>query len=64
MRGLLTALGALLIAAGSLFALQGAGIVMWPAESFMLREASWVTYGIAIALVGVALLALARRRRR
>lgn len=64
MRGLLTALGALLIAAGTLFALQGAGVVMWPSESFMLRQTNWVTYGIAIALVGVALLALARRRGR
>lgn len=64
MSGLLTALGVLLIAAGTLFALQGAGVVMWPAESFMLRQDSWVTYGIAIALTGVAFLALARRRRR
>lgn len=64
MRGLLTALGALLILAGGLWALQGAGVVMWPAESFMLRQQNWVTYGIATALLGVALIALGRRRRR
>ena len=63
MRTLLTVLGVLLIAAGTLWALQGAGIVMWPAESFMLRERSWITYGVVTALVGVVLLALARRRR-
>jgi hypothetical protein len=62
-RALLAALGVLLILAGALWALQGAGIVMWPAESFMLREQNWVTYGVATALVGVTLLALARRRR-
>lgn len=64
MRILLTVLGALLILAGTLWALQGAGIVMWPAESFMLREKSWITNGIVTALVGVVLIALARRRRR
>lgn len=64
MRGLLTAFGIALWLAGGLFALQGAGVVMWPAESFMLRQQSWVGYGIAIALAGLALIALARRRRR
>ena len=58
----LTVLGLLLIAAGIFWALQGAGIVMWPAESFMLRQEAWVTYGIATALVGAVLIGLARRR--
>lgn len=64
MRGLLTAFGIALLLAGGLFALQGAGVVMWPAESFMLRQQSWVGYGITIALAGVAFITLARRRRR
>lgn len=64
MRTALTILGVLLILAGTLWALQGAGLVMWPADSFMLRQQSWVTYGIATALLGVALIALGRRRRR
>ncbi len=63
MRGVATALGVLLILAGTLWALQGAGVVAWPADSFMLRQKSWVTYGIGTALVGVALIALGRRRR-
>ena len=63
MRAILTILGGLLILAGGLWALQGAGVVMWPADSFMLRQQNWVTYGIATALVGVALIALGRRRR-
>lgn len=63
-RTVLTTVGALLIAAGALWALQGAGIVMWPAESFMLAEQNWVTYGIATVLIGVALIALGRRRGR
>lgn len=64
MRTALTILGVLLILAGTLWALQGAGLVMWPADSFMLRQQSWVTYGIATALLGVALIALGRRCRR
>lgn len=59
----LTVLGLLLIAAGGLWALQGSGVVMWPAESFMLRQKSWVTYGLVTAFVGVFMVALARRGR-
>jgi hypothetical protein len=61
-RGLLV-LGLLLIAAGIFWALQGAGVVMWPAESFMLRQESWVTYGIVTALIGIAVIGLSRRSR-
>ena len=64
MRGALSFLGVLLILAGGLWALQGAGLVMWPTHSFMLRQESWVTYGIATALLGVAVIALGRRQRR
>ena len=63
MRGISIAIGVLLVLAGTLWALQGAGIVMWPAESFMLRQRSWVAYGIGTALVGAVMVALARRRR-
>ena len=61
-RGLMV-LGLLLIAAGIFWALQGAGIVMWPAESFMLRQDDWVTYGIVTALGGAAMIGLAQRSR-
>ncbi len=62
-RNALTLLGILLVLAGALWALQGAGLVMWPASSFMLQQQSWVSYGIVTALVGAALIALARARR-
>ena len=64
MRAVPIVLGIVLILAGGLWALQGAGLVMWPADSFMLQQQGWVTYGIATALAGVALLELARRIRR
>lgn len=55
--------GWLLVAAGIFWALQGAGVVMWPAESFMLQQNDWITYGIVTALAGAALIGLSRRRR-
>ena len=42
MKLVLQILGVALILAGGLWALQGAGIVMWPAESFMLAQREWV----------------------
>ena len=62
-RRIIFAVGVLLILAGLLWALQGAGMVMWPASSFMLQQQEWVTYGVVTALVGVALIGLSRRRR-
>jgi hypothetical protein len=55
--------GIIVTAFGILFALQGAGVIHWPAESFMLGNRDWVEYGIVIALIGVALLFTARRIR-
>ena len=60
-RTVLAVLGALLGAAGGLWALQGAGLVMWPASSFMLRQQDWIIYGLCTALVGVVLIAGSRR---
>jgi hypothetical protein len=57
------ALGVLVTAAGVLFALQGAGIVHWPAESFMVGTRDWIEYGIVIAMIGVGLMLAARRMR-
>lgn len=54
--------GVVLLAFGLLFAGQGAGLVMWPAESFMLANRAWVVYGLAIAAGGAALVWWARRR--
>ena len=63
MKALLTILGILLLLAGLLFAGQGAGLIMWPASSFMLAQGQWVLYGLVIAAVGAALLLAGRRRR-
>ncbi|HUQ12861.1 MAG TPA: hypothetical protein VM055_01120 [Novosphingobium sp.] len=62
MRVVLQILGLLLILSGGLWALQGAGLVMWPAESFMLAQRQWVLYGLITVGIGAALLWWARRR--
>ena len=63
MKGLLTVLGVLLVAAGLLFAGQGAGIVRWPSGSFMLGADRWVTYGLVLAGIGLLLIIVGWGRR-
>ena len=62
MKLVLQVLGVALILAGGLWALQGAGIVMWPAESFMLAQDQWILYGLITAAIGALLIWWARRR--
>ena len=63
MKGLLTVIGVLLLAAGLLFAGQGAGIIDWPSSSFMLGADRWVTYGLVLAGVGLLFIIVGWRRR-
>lgn len=48
---------------GGLWALQGLGLVMWPAESFMLAERQWALYGTVTFLIGLFLFWRGARRR-
>lgn len=52
----LRVLGATLVFSGGLWALQGLGIVMWPAGSFMLGMREWALYGAISALIGLLLM--------
>jgi hypothetical protein len=61
MKIFLLCLGVLAVASGLLFVGQGAGIIHWPARSFMLDQTRWVYYGAAIAAAGLALILIARR---
>jgi hypothetical protein len=60
----LTILGALLVLFGIFFALQGADIIHWPAESMMLGRGAWIRNGLILAALGVIALFLGRRARR
>lgn len=61
LRTLLLLVGGVLFVFGCFFALQGAGVIMWPAESFMLANRAWVTNGMIIALAGAAAFLIAKR---
>jgi hypothetical protein len=58
---LILGLAALLI--GLLWVGQGAGLIYWPASSFMIDQRPWVTRGATLAVVGLILIAVSRVRR-
>jgi len=60
-RFILQVFGLALVLSGGLWALQGLGIVMWPAESFMLAQDEWAIYGTITAAIGVLLIWYSRR---
>lgn len=55
--------GVALMLAGGLWTLQGLGLVMWPAESFMLAQPEWAIYGAIAFGVGAAIFWFGMRRR-
>ena len=63
MKAALFLLGVIVLGFGVLFALQGAGIVHWPRESFMLDQHDWTYRGILVGLIGIALIISAWRMR-
>lgn len=63
LRLLAQVLGVALVLSGGLWALQGLGLVMWPAESFMLAQREWAIYGAVTVVVGVLLFRWGSRRR-
>ncbi len=54
-------IGLFLLAMGLFWAAQGAGLVQWPAESFMVNARQWIYYGGGTAVTGLVLILLARR---
>ena len=60
MRILLVGAGSLITLAGVIFTLQGVGVI---GGSFMSGTTTWAVLGPVIALVGLALVAAALRRR-
>ncbi len=62
MKTLLLILGIAALLMGLLFAGQGAGIIMWPASSSMLAQNVWITRGAILAVLGLVLILLSRRR--
>ena len=62
MKFILLVMGVVAVAMGLLWVGQGAGWIQWPASSFMIDQRPWIGRGAALALVGVVLILLSRRR--
>jgi hypothetical protein len=61
MKGLLTAVGIILLLAGIVFMGQGSRYFPYPAESFMVGASQWIYYGGGIAAIGIVILVIASR---
>ena len=62
MKTALLLVGIVAIVVGLLWIGQGTGYVRWPPSSFMIDARIWAWYGLALAVVGGALVVHARRR--
>ncbi|MCZ8136597.1 MAG: hypothetical protein O9266_09845 [Porphyrobacter sp.] len=62
LKRVLTVTGMFLLVMGTLWALQGLGLVKWPPESFMLDRRDWALYGAVTAAIGAGILWLGRSR--
>ena len=62
MKTALLILGVLGLLVGLLWVGQGAGLVHWPASSFMIDQRPWIVRGAILALVGLVLIVVSRRR--
>jgi hypothetical protein len=62
MKTLLTVIGILALLVGLLWIGQGSGYIPWPASSFMINQTQWVYYGGGLAVAGLILIVIARRR--
>jgi hypothetical protein len=61
LRPILLLLGVVLALLGMLWIGQGLGYIRWPASSFMILQAIWVSRGSVTAVIGLVLVLIARR---
>lgn len=62
MKIVLMIVGVVALLMGLLWMGQGAGLIMWPASSFMLALGVWILWGGLLAALGLALILWSRRR--
>jgi len=61
MRTTLLAVGLFFALAGAIWALQGAGIIRYPPESFMIDQTPWIWRGALVSVAGLAVALFSRR---
>jgi hypothetical protein len=62
MKTALLIVGGLAVLVGLLWVGQGMGLVHWPASSFMIDQRPWITRGAILAVVGLLVILVSRRR--
>ena len=63
LRIIMLIVGTLAVLMGLLWIGQGAGVITWPASSFMIDQRPWMIWGACLFIVGLVLIATSRRRR-
>jgi hypothetical protein len=62
MKTALLIVGVLALLVGLLWVGQGAGLIHWPASSFMIDQRPWIARGAVLAFVGLVLILVSQRR--
>jgi len=62
MKSALLIAGVVALLMGLLWIGQGTGLVHWPASSFMIDARPWATRGAILALLGLVLIVISRKR--
>ena len=62
MKSVLLIIGVAAVLMGLLWIGQGTGLVHWPPSSFMIDQRPWVTRGVILAVLGLILIAVSRKR--
>ena len=63
-RVVLLIVGSLMVLLGLVWIGQGSGYFPYPAESFMINQTPWIYWGLLLAVLGVIIIVLSRRRAR
>lgn len=63
MRLLVLIVGIVALFMGLLWVGQGAGLIHWPASSFMIDQRPWITRGSILAVAGLIMIGISRLRR-
>jgi hypothetical protein len=64
LRIVLLVVGCLMVLLGLVWIGQGSGYFPYPAESFMINQTPWIYWGLLLAVLGLVVIFLSRRRGR